>query len=68
VLENPLLDYDVMMKGTKTPSTQPYLGGPVLVGNYNNGGQKSDGSGRLGVTVSVGVPILLLGLVIGIYF
>jgi hypothetical protein len=69
-LENPLLDYGVMMKGTKTPATQPYLGGPVLVGNYAgyNNGQKNDGSGRLGATVSVGVPILLLGLVFGVYF
>ena len=69
-LENPLLDYDAMMKSTKTPATQPYLGGPVLVGNYAgyNNGQKNDGSGRLGATVSVGVPILLLGLVFGVYF
>jgi hypothetical protein len=56
-----------MMKGTKAPATQPYLGGPVLTGSYNNG-QKNDGSGRVGVAVSVGVPILLLGLVFSVYF
>jgi hypothetical protein len=67
-LENPLLDYDAMMKSTKTPATQPYLGGPVLAGNYAGYGQKNDGSGRLGATASVGVPILLLGLVFGVYF
>jgi hypothetical protein len=67
-LENPLLDWDAMMKGTKVPATQPYIGGPVLVGNYNNGAVKNRGSGRLGTTVSVGVPVLLLGLVFSVYF
>lgn len=44
VLENKLLDYNSMINGTKTPQTQPYIGGPVLVGNYA-GANGSPGKG-----------------------
>ena len=34
-LDNKMMDYSTMMQGTRFPTTQPYIGGPVLVGNYN---------------------------------
>jgi hypothetical protein len=60
-LDNPLLDYNKMMQGTKIPSTQPYIGGPVLVGNYNgfNGNPKS------GMAFHNDIPITLLILCLG---
>ena len=33
-LENGMMLYNVMMNATTAMATQPYLGGPVLVGNY----------------------------------
>ena len=55
-LENPLLDYNQMMNGTKGPSTQPYIGGPVLVGNYNG----FNGAPKKGIGFQNDVPMVLL--------
>src|ERR1700761_2161822 len=55
-LENPLLDYNQMMNGTKGPSTQPYIGGPVLVGNYNG----FNGAPKKGNGSQNNVPMVLL--------
>jgi hypothetical protein len=55
-----------MMSGTKAPSTQPYIGGPVLVGNYNSpNGSIGNKNGALRNTVGLGGILLF---VLGVYF
>jgi hypothetical protein len=46
-----------MMGGTKAPSTQPYIGGPVLVGNYN--GSNGNKNGALQRSADIGLILLL---------
>jgi hypothetical protein len=44
------------MDGTNAPSTQPYIGGPVLVGNYNG----FNGTPKKGNGSQNNVPMVLL--------
>jgi hypothetical protein len=42
-LQNLLIQWDTIMNSTKTPPTQPYLGGPVQMGGGGGGGEGSPG-------------------------
>lgn len=54
LLENPLQPYTEQINSQHTPAIQPYLGGPVLIGESNTGGSSS--SGEIGNTANSDRP------------